>query len=116
MMIEENKPEVPPVPVANNGNLKDLIEKNIKWSQAIYEQNEKIKRRITMMVVGSYLRLLLILVPLVLALIYLPPLLQQALSQYSELLGIGGNMSGLDKILSEVSPQDISQILKTIKK
>jgi hypothetical protein len=99
--------------------LKDLVEKNIKWSQVIYEQNRGIKRRLTLLLVGGYLKLLLIVVPLILAFIYLPPLLKDLFAQYSSLLG---GLSGVSKggqidvgsILNQVSPDQIQQIMKTL--
>lgn len=99
--------------------LKDLVEKNIKWSQVIYEQNRGIKRRLTWMVVGSYLRLLMIVVPLILAFIYLPPLLKDLFAQYSSLLGgISGASKGgqldINSIINQVSPDQIQQIMKTL--
>ena len=101
--------------------LKDLVEKNIKWSQVIYEQNRGIKRRLTWMVIGSYLRLLMIVVPLILAFIYLPPLLKDLFAQYSSLLGgISGVSKGgqldVGSILNQVSPDQIQQIMKTLGK
>ena len=101
--------------------LKDLVEKNIKWSQVIYEQNRGIKRRLTWVVIGSYLRLLMIVVPLILAFIYLPPLLKDLFAQYSSLLGgISGVSKGgqldVGSILNQVSPDQIQQIMKTLGK
>jgi len=67
--------------------LKSLIEKNIKWSQVIYHQNRKIQRRLSWMVFGSYFRLFLILVPLILGFIFLPPLISDFMKQYGSLIG-----------------------------
>lgn len=78
-----------------HGELKELIEKNIKWSQVIYNQNKKIKRRLTMMVIGSYIRLALILTPIILGIIFLPPLVDQYMSQFGNILG-GGTTSLYD--------------------
>jgi len=72
--------------VAESG-LRELIEKNIKWSQVVYEQNRRISRRLAMMVVGNYLRLLLIIVPIILGIIYLPPIFEEFFSQYQQLFG-----------------------------
>ena len=99
--------------------LKDLVEKNIKWSQVIYEQNRGIKRRLTWIVVGSYLRLLIVIVPLILVFIYLPPLLKDLFAQYSGLLGgLSGASNGgqldVGSILNQVSPEQIQQIMKTL--
>ena len=101
--------------------LKDLVEKNIKWSQVIYEQNRGIKRRLTWMVIGSYLRLLMIVVPLILAFIYLPPLLKDLFAQYSGLLGglqgaSKGGQLDVGSLLNQVSPDQIQQIMKTLGK
>ena len=62
---EEKEPPKPERPVKDmsTDELKSLVEKNIKWSQVIYNQNKKIKRRLTLMVLGSYLRFLLIIAP-----------------------------------------------------
>lgn len=103
----------------SSDTLKDLVEKNIKWSQVIYEQNRGIKRRLTWMVAGSYLRLLMIVVPLILAFIYLPSLLKDLFAQYSSLLGgISGASKGgqvdIGSILNQVSPDQIQQIMKTL--
>ncbi|MBI4427136.1 MAG: hypothetical protein HY569_01465 [Candidatus Magasanikbacteria bacterium] len=101
--------------------LKELIEKNIKWSQVIYEQNKGIKRRLTWMVVGGYLRLLIVVVPLILAFIYLPPILKDLFAQYSNLLGgfsgaAKGGQLDIGGILNQVSPDQIQQIMKTLGK
>lgn len=37
---------IPAMPGTSLENLKDLLEKNIRWSQVIYEQNKKILRQI----------------------------------------------------------------------
>jgi hypothetical protein len=67
--------------------LKELIEKNIKWSQVIYHQNRKIQRRLSWIVFGSYFKLFLILIPIILGLIYLPPIVSDFLTQYQEVFG-----------------------------
>lgn len=93
--LEVEEMAVPVAPAAvgaakasdNDNDLKELIEKNIKWSQVIYNQNKKIKHRLTMMVVGSYLRLALIIVPIVLGIIYLPPLMEKFFEQYQDVMG-----------------------------
>jgi hypothetical protein len=107
---EEAKPE----------NLLELIEKNIKWTQVVYEQNKQIKHRLTLMVLGGYIKLALIVVPIILALIFLPPLFRQWFGQYSELLNGLGDVSGknmnlgqdsIQNILKTVSPSQIQSIL-----
>lgn len=99
--------------------LKELVEKNIKWCQVIYEQNRKIKKRLTMMAVANYLRLILIVVPIIIGIIFLPPLLEGVWQQYSEILGISssGGTSGLNSltdILSQISSGSLGDIVSDI--
>ena len=95
-----------------DASLKELVEKNIKWTQIVYNQNKEIKARLTLMAVSSYIKILVIVVPIVLAFIYLPSILEQAFSQYSTLLG-GKNISA-DKILNNVSSSQMQELLKLI--
>ena len=52
-------------------SLKELIEKNLKWSQIIYEQNRKLNGKLLWMAVSSWLKIFIILIPLVAAGIFL---------------------------------------------
>lgn len=90
-------------------SLEDLIEKNIKLSEIILAQSTKIKRRITLLVVGDYLKLLVIIAPIVVAVIYLPPIFKQVMSQYGELLGSPNTGFDLKSLFtgSQVKPQDV---------
>lgn len=101
-------------------DLKSLIEKNIKWTQVVYEQNKKIKRRLNLMVWGGAVKWLIILAPVILGIIFLPPLFKQYWSQYGSLLGgIGGGAAvpgGLDinKIIGNLSPEQMGVITKML--
>src|SRR3989338_3837517 len=99
----------------------ELMRSAIKWSELIFEQNKKIKRRLGWIIFGGYVRLALILVPLILALIYLPPLVQDLLNQYESIFsgaGQGGSPLGgsFNDILSDISPEQIQQALKILGK
>jgi len=76
-----------PVTDKPEASLKELIEKNLKWSQIIYEQNRKINNKLLWSAIANWLRVLLILVPLVLAVLFLGPLFKNTFAQYSDLLG-----------------------------
>lgn len=119
-MIEEKKLEMPAVPEQKSDDLKSLVEKNIKWSQVIYEQNKKVKHRLDLIIWGGVLKWLIILAPIILGVIYLPPLIKPLINQYSGLLGTGGGLgvqpNQLDKVLKDVSPTQIQDILKLIGK
>jgi len=114
-------------PLEDGQDLKALVEKSIRWSQVLHEQNKKILRRMTWMAVGSYIRLALFLIPLIVGIIFLPPLLKQAFGQYQSLFDdIGGSpFSALNQFLptdddgsasAPVSKEQIIDLLKSIQK
>lgn len=72
-----------------SNDLYDLMVKNIQWSEAIYNQNKKIQTYMRWMTIMNTLRLVLIVIPIVLGLIYLPPLLGDAWQQYQSFVGFG---------------------------
>ena len=102
-------------------SLKELIEKNLKWSQIIYEQNRKINNKLLWSAVANWLRLLVIVVPIILAFIFLPPLLKKAWSQYGDLLGnapaTGAKQNSFENVLKlfNLDPAQQEQ-LKTLLK
>lgn len=49
---------------------------------------KKIKRRLLILAIGSYVRLLILLIPLVLAVWFLPPFIREVWSQYGTLLQV----------------------------
>lgn len=76
-----------------HASLEELLKRNIELSESICAQNKKIKRYIIAGTIGNYLRLLLVIVPLIIAAIYLPPLLAPYLSQMRDLLGTASGSS-----------------------
>lgn len=66
------------------------------------------------MTVGSYARLLLILIPLIAAIIFLPPLMRNLLTEYQNLLGNFGQ--GNSTSTMDFSGVNIEDILKQFQK
>lgn len=66
--------------------LRDLLEKNLKWSQIIYEQNRKINHKLLWSAVANWLRLFVLLVPFILAIIFLPPYVRDFKDKYGRWL------------------------------
>ena len=97
-------------PPENETSLKELIEKNLKWSQIIYEQNRKLNGKLLWMAVSSWVKIFIILIPLVAAGIFLPPLFKNIWSQYGDWLCMSSSdeqqtkstnsMEGLIKMLN----------------
>ena len=86
--------------------LRQLLEKNLKWSQIIYEQNRRINSKLLWQAVAGWIRILIIVIPIIIAVIYLPPLLSDVMKQYQGLLGIqtgdnakNSNSTALDQFL-----------------
>lgn len=69
---------------------KELLAKNLLLSELIFEQNQRLQHRLTLMVIGNYVRLTIILTPIILGIIYLPPLVKDVWKDYGHLLGGAG--------------------------
>lgn len=107
----------------SNIDLKGLVEKNLKWSQIIYEQNRKINNKLLWTAIAGWVRVALILIPIVLGIFFLSPLLKGVVSQYSDLLGVSSEnasstpQSSLDNLfkLFNVDPAKQEQIKALLK-
>lgn len=67
-----------------------LLEKNLKWSQIIYEQNRRLNRKLAWSAAAGWLRLVIIAIPIILA-IWLAPAFWRSITQtYGNLFTIGG--------------------------
>ncbi len=77
----------PVVPKTEHEALKDLMEKNLKWSQIIYEQNRKIHSKMMWTAIAGWIRVVLILAPLIWAIFYLPGLIKNLQNNYGFLGG-----------------------------
>jgi len=66
-------------------NKQNLTQEELLWK--IYKSTEKTRRYILWLKILSVIKVIIIVVPIVLAIIYLPPLLENALKPYKELLG-----------------------------
>lgn len=77
--------------------IKKLVEKNLELTEEIHRMTKKINNFIAFQKVMSVVYFLLIIVPIVLSLIYLPPLLENVIGQYQDLLGNppAGSIEGL---------------------
>ena len=88
--VEEKKP-VEPVTLEK---INELLTNNLKWSQIIYEQNRKINNKLFWSSVFSYLKVALIVVPLIIGFIYLMPNVNNFLSALDSFSGINTTQEG----------------------
>jgi len=85
--------------------VKKLLLENLHYSQAIYADVKKIKRYMFWRLIISAIWIILIILPLIVAVIWLPPILSDFMSQSQNLLGGGnidltGTLQLLDKLNS----------------
>jgi len=98
-MSENFKTPIENLPGNNLEEMKELLQKNLELTQEIHEMTHKIKSYITFQKFMSTIYFLIIFVPIILSLIYLPPLLKGLFSQYGDLLQ-GGQGDQLKNLLN----------------
>lgn len=74
--------------VNSNKKMETLLAENIALNKKILESVDVTRRYIKFIRIVNVLKVLLIVIPLVFALIYVPPFLQKVLGIYDELLGV----------------------------
>lgn len=105
--VKTETPLAPTTPVTLN-DIKALMEKNLKWSQILYEQNRKINRQIFWYNLSGWLKILIILVPLALAIIYVPPFFRAVIDKYGNFLGIHTTQT------QTIPNQELDQVLNNL--
>ncbi len=68
--------------------IKKLLKKNLEMTEDIREMVKSIKRYVVWQRVFGILKILIILIPIIIGVIYLPPLINGFLNQYNKILGI----------------------------
>lgn len=95
----------------NETSLKELIEKNLKWSQIIYEQNRKLNSKLLWMAVASWVKILIIILPLIAAVLFLPPLFKDLWSQYGNFFGVTSDTNNDQKTQA---PNSLEALIKML--
>ncbi|MBI5254726.1 hypothetical protein HY932_03045 [Candidatus Falkowbacteria bacterium] len=88
----------------DNEQLKNLMKQNLELLHDLEVDVRKIKNYLFWQRVGTVIKVLLILIPIALAIIYLPPIIKNALGQYYGLIGglkSGAMPSGILNILGK---------------
>jgi len=81
--------------------IKKLLKENLKLNQEIYKMVKNIKSYIFWQRIFGVIKILIIIIPLIIGIIYLPPLLKQVTGQYQSLLGLGQNDLNLENLLGD---------------
>jgi len=93
--------------------LKKLLEENLKLTKEIHTMTKGIKSFVLWQRIFGVLKLLIIVVPIVLGIIYLPSLIESIQQRYQEILGIegvGGAGNIFDILKSGISEQGLKDI------
>ena len=77
-------------------NIADILQKQNQLLEKIYIETKKTRRYIAFGRVVSFIYLLLLLVPIVFAIFYLPPLIKNLAAPYAELLDVKQGAENLD--------------------
>jgi len=70
--------------------IKSMMKRNLEYSRRAIEVAEKNKRYILWIKIINLIKLFVILIPIILALIYLPPVVKEFVNKYKDLFGPGG--------------------------
>lgn len=85
------------VEIEHDKDVKELLRENLELTKEIYGMTRKIKNHITFQKIVSFIYLIIIVAPIVISIIFLPPLIKNILGQYQDLLG--GNTGNLLDLL-----------------
>jgi len=84
--------------------IKKLLEQNLKLTQEIYTMTKKIRRYLAWQRLVSFFYLIIIVAPIILGIIYLPPLLRSVYNQYKGLLGVqAGTTNPIQSLINGAS-------------
>ena len=87
--------------------IKELLEKNLAMTAEIQESLKKVNKFIFLTKVMSVIKIIIIVAPIIFAIIYLPPLIQDLIGKYQGLLSGGTTLKSLDinSLLKNLSVQ-----------
>lgn len=91
----------------SGGNIKKLLEKNIKLSEEILTLTTKTRKYLFWQQVYGFFKILIFVVPIIIGVIYLPALLRDLIAQYGGLFGLGNGSEQISPELLKQIPQGV---------
>lgn len=88
--------------------IKKLLEKNLKLTEEIHKMTKGIKSYVLWERIFGALKILFIVAPIVLGIIYLPTILEKTLEPYKELLNMDGANGQIN--LDDLSPNLLEKL------
>lgn len=89
--------------VQGQEELKKLLQQNLKISKELLGTTKKINKYLLMQRVWGFLKILIIIVPIALGILYLPPIIKNLVEPYQDLLRIGSPQTNTGQILEQLS-------------
>ena len=93
----------------NQKELQKLLQENLKISRELYQMTKKIKRWVTTQRIWGVLKILIIIIPIVLGIVYLPPLVKKGIEPlqevYQEFLGFTQGAEDQGAIIQQITNQ-----------
>ncbi len=94
---------------SSDEDLRRMVEKNLKLTEDLHEKVKKINRFVVWSQIMGFIKIVLILGPIIIGIIFLPPLLKDVFKEYRQILEAGTGAAGVD--LNSLSP-GLSDIFK----
>ncbi|PIT88055.1 MAG: hypothetical protein COU29_03515 [Candidatus Magasanikbacteria bacterium CG10_big_fil_rev_8_21_14_0_10_36_32] len=99
----------------NEENLRELLEKNLKWSQIIYEQTRRLNRQLFWNSIFGWVKLIIIIAPLVVGVWYFWPSIKNVQQQYVDIIELMNNTtSSLNNGKVQIDNSTVDKILKML--
>lgn len=95
--------------------MEEMMEENLRLIHEIHKMTKSVKNYVVVQRVLSVVYLLLIVVPLIVSIIYLPPLLSGVVGQYQELL-YGDRNGQTQNVLKNSNPGNVQDVAPGILK
>ena len=101
-----------------NEEIKKLLKKNLELTEEIHGMVKSVKRYVIWQRVFSILKILIILVPIILGIIYLPPIAKRAYEQYKEIMGFSSNPIDIsvENLKSILAPDILDKLKEDVNK
>lgn len=120
-MPSQSTPDVQSTATAKNQTsdqkIIELLQKSLEYNEAILKICQKTKRYMLFSQIMAVVKILMIVAPVILAIIYLPPLIKQVVAPYQEFLqGAGGQSEQINDILKQLPGVQGSEQLKNLLK
>lgn len=99
---------MPDTQMVSNEEIKKLLEENIALMKEVKEDTIYVKKYVVMSQVLGFVKVFIVVVPIIWAAFYLPKMLGNVLAPYQELLGVTQGAS-IEETVKQIAPQVIKK-------